>query len=183
MSKIESNTEEVTLNHDNERQYFKTACAPFKYREPITDIILALKYGSTGEAAEFLAPYMARSYAAISPAGIIVPVPLYKKRQSERGYNQAELLSRGVAKILGLPVNDKALVRVRETRVQKHMTPKERLENLKGAFNVTNKEQVKDKTIILVDDVFTTGSTVNECAKVLLKAGARRVEVLVASLA
>jgi ComF family protein len=107
-----------------------------------------------------------------------VPVPLSAQRQKSRGYNQAELLAVELAKILGLSYANDVLFRVKPTEAQKKMTIARRAANLKNAFTVMNKEKFYGRKIILTDDVFTSGATVNECAKVLIKSGAREVIVL-----
>lgn len=102
---------------------------------------------------------------------LIIPVPLHPQRERERGFNQAELLARR----LGREVDRKVLRRKKNTRSQTGLSRAQRNENLRGAFEV--RRPVRD-TVIVVDDVYTTGSTVNEVAKVLKHAGASRVEVL-----
>lgn len=110
------------------------------------------------------------------PIDAVVPVPLHRERERERGFNQSEILASIVAKRFHRPVLRKALARIRRTLPQAGK-PRDRVRNVRGAFTVGNPERVKDRTLLLVDDVFTTGATVNECAKVLMKAGARRVLV------
>jgi ComF family protein len=111
----------------------------------------------------------------VADADLIVPVPLYPKRLKQRGFNQALLLARAFPE---LPLGLEAVVRVRHTVPQVELKPKERRDNVKGAFAVPDLALVKDRNILLLDDVYTTGATVRECAKVLLKAGARQVDVL-----
>jgi ComF family protein len=108
-------------------------------------------------------------------ADLIAPVPLHPKRLKQRGFNQALLLAKAFPRI---PLGREALVRVRHTVPQVELKPKERRDNVKGAFTVPDPALVKGKNVLLLDDVYTTGATVKECAKVLRKAGARRVEVL-----
>lgn len=100
---------------------------------------------------------------------LVMPVPLHKKRLVERGFNQALTpLYRG-AKTLGLTVDYTSLARIRHTEKQAHLTAKQREKNIKGAFAVVDSGKVKGKNILLVDDVYTTGTTANECAKELKK--------------
>ena len=106
----------------------------------------------------------------------IVPVPLHRQRERERGFNQAEILASVLGNRLRRPVLRTALERIRATPPQRGK-PRERIRNVRGAFGVGKPEKIKDRTLLLVDDVFTTGATVNECAKILMKAGARRVLV------
>jgi ComF family protein len=111
----------------------------------------------------------------VAGADLLVPVPLHPKRLKARGFNQALLLARAFPEV---PLGREAVVRTRHTVPQVGLNPKERKDNVKGAFAVPDPARVKGKNVLLIDDLFTTGSTVKECAKVLLKAGARRVEVL-----
>ena len=117
---------------------------------------------------------------------LIVPVPLHVKKLRMRGFNPSFLLVKewvGIAKFLNvglpdIPVNINVLARRRWTEPQTGLGRKERLANIKNAFNISNDSKITGKRILLVDDVYTTGATVNECAKVLLKGGAGHVDVL-----
>lgn len=108
----------------------------------------------------------------------VVPVPLHRDRVTERGFNQAADLARAVARRRGIPLLQSALVRRKDTLPQYGLNLKERRRNVEGAFKVTRAEQVRGRRILLIDDVMTTGATVNECARVLLKAKANEVCVL-----
>lgn len=107
----------------------------------------------------------------------LVPVPLHRARRMERQFNQAEEIARSIGIETGLPVL-RLLKRVRRTETQTRLTRKQRMDNLKGAFAVRRSASGVPPGLILVDDVFTTGSTVDECAKMLRKAGAERIAVL-----
>ena len=109
---------------------------------------------------------------------LIIPVPLHIKRLRQRGFNQALILARAIGKKWQIPVNFSLLKRHKFTETQTGMNKTERKQNIKGAFEVRDKENIAGKNIIIVDDVYTTGATVNECAKTLLKAGAQKVTVL-----
>jgi ComF family protein len=111
----------------------------------------------------------------VEAADFLAPVPLHPKRIRDRGFNQSLLLSRAFP---GTPVARETVVRTRHTVPQVGLKPKERQDNVKGAFAVTGPARVRGKCVLLIDDLYTTGATVKECARVLLKAGARRVEVL-----
>ena len=176
------NKEPVSLMEKKQKQYFYKAYSAFKYEQPVVDLILSLKYSDNGEAAEALAVFMkeALQNTAIQDA-VLIPVPLHRRRYKKRGYNQAALLAQEIARLTGYNINEKIISRIKETKVQKEMDAKERAKNLRGVFEVIDKEAIKEKDIILIDDVFTSGSTVNECARVLRKAGARQVEVLTAA--
>jgi ComF family protein len=120
----------------------------------------------------------------LSPYQAILPVPLHKIRQRQRGYNQAAILAKILAQHFHLPLLTNNLIRIRHTHSQALLKGrKERQENVKNAFQVVNPSVLQDKQVILVDDVMTTGATVNECAKTLKQAGVKSVLVLALSRA
>jgi len=111
---------------------------------------------------------------------ILIPVPLHKTRKGERGYNQALLLSQEIKKSLNYEICDNKLLRIKYTKPQVKFNSKDRIINIQNSFRWKGKDELKGKTIILIDDVFTTGSTLNECAKELkLKAHVKEVWGLV----
>jgi ComF family protein len=112
------------------------------------------------------------------PLDIAIPVPLHKKRLRLRGFNQALLLAHGISEQFMIPLNYDNLIRIRYTRPQVELSGRDRAENVRGAFNLLRPAEVCEKRILLIDDVFTTGATMNECAKVLKDAGAASVTVL-----
>jgi ComF family protein len=109
---------------------------------------------------------------------LLVPVPLHRQRLRERGFNQSLLLARRIAQVHSLPVDATTLQRVRYTQPQTELSGPERRKNIRQAFAVARTTSISGKRVLLIDDVFTTGATVQECAKTLLKAGAKRVDVL-----
>jgi ComF family protein len=108
----------------------------------------------------------------LTPDFLTVPVPLHIRRLRERGFNQSLLLAKVVATDLGTQLDYLSLVRIRHTRAQTGLRKEERRKNVKDAFSVIYPEIIKGKKILLVDDVFTTGYTLNECARTLKKSGA-----------
>jgi len=112
---------------------------------------------------------------------MILCVPLHKQRERMRGYNQARLLSRAVSRELNIPDKSNLLVRVKNTKPQSLLGKEQRSENIKGAFRVVNENEIKGKKILLIDDILTTGATLNECARVLKEAGAIQVNAAVIS--
>ena len=108
----------------------------------------------------------------------VVPVPLHPKRLRERGFNQALSLARFISRFHSIPLDRNNLVRARYTHTQVGLSEHKRKENVKGAFFVKKEKNFRNKHILLVDDVYTSGSTVDECAKVLVNAGARTVQIL-----
>lgn len=109
----------------------------------------------------------------------IIPVPLHKKRYKERGYNQSYLLSKQIAKDINVSVNTNILFRIKNTPKQSKLNREKRLKNLDNAFMVKNKEALLNKNILLIDDVFTTGSTINECSRILKESGSKKVFVAI----
>ncbi|MGB2698055.1 MAG: ComF family protein [Candidatus Zixiibacteriota bacterium] len=105
----------------------------------------------------------------------IIPVPLHSTRKRERGFNQSEILAQELSDVTHIPVLKKVLKRTRNTKDQTKLTPEERIENVRGAFTLKDPEKIEGKKIILVDDVMTTGATLEECAIVLREAGVERI--------
>ncbi len=118
-------------------------------------------------------------------ADVVIPVPLNKRKERERGYNQSEFIAKGVSSVLGIPVVSHAIRRVKYTVTQTQLNADERKENIADAFVVDerSKGQVRGKVAIIVDDVITTGSTIQEAGKVLKNSGARRIIAASAGLA
>ncbi len=170
----------------NSPPWFATARAIARYRpsaegdrRSLPGIIRRHKYGldqSLQKAlAEFLGPELPYSSA---DCDLVVPVPLHRRRLWWRGFNQAALLARAVSRRMGRPVDAGALVRSRFTAPQTSQSHDERRRNVRSAFVVRRPQRVIGRRVLLVDDVMTTGATADECARVLLKAGAQRVDVL-----
>lgn len=162
-----------------------THFSPFTYEDPIRKMILELKYNDNGYIAKALAPYLAAVYLKqLQPLydkpPIIIPVPLHKSRHRERGYNQSEILAKELSKYLNLEIHTNLLIRKRKTIIQKHMDTKARFENIHGAFDIKANESnnIQNQNILLLDDVYTTGATTNECKNILLRHGARKVLIL-----
>lgn len=105
----------------------------------------------------------------------MLPVPIHPKKKKQRGFNQAEILTEELSKLTGMPWNPKLLYRTKNTKPQNALTPDERKTNIENAFAVSEPKTVENQKILLIDDIFTTGSTIHECAKCLLRAGANEV--------
>ncbi|MBD3384596.1 hypothetical protein GF407_06680 [candidate division KSB1 bacterium] len=138
-------------------------------------LIHAFKYREIKSLAKPLAEALAMTSPVMETLDALVPVPLHKVRFRERGYNQAELLARELAVILDIPVLQRALIRTRYTSPQAKMNREQRQRNVEGVFRVVDAGAIEDQRIGLVDDVYTTGQTMNACGRELRHAGAASV--------
>ncbi len=146
--------------------------------------IYQFKYHNRRIYGEFYAQELYRLYGKdIRRWGIdlIIPVPLHKKRRRKRGYNQAEVIAKHLGKLMDIPVDGKAVVRKRYTEPQKVLNDKERRKNLKGAFEV-KKGKVQSGNILLIDDIYTTGSTIDEIARVIIEKKHNKIWFLTISI-
>jgi len=158
---------------------YAVARAAMVYGGPARTAILALKHGDKPWLAGIMAVHMARAGAALITAEtLLVPVPLHRWRLWRRGYNQAGLLAQALAKRTGADIAIDALERVRPTPPSVGMGRAMRAKNVRGAFKVRDRGLVKGRTILLVDDVLTSGATADACARILRRAGAASVGVL-----
>lgn len=164
-----------------ERPPYETARAALKYNDSSRDLILGFKHADKLHSVLAFTPWLKRAgEEMLKDADYLVPVPLHRWRLIARRYNQSALIAQALARETKIPCLLEALTRTRDTPSQGHLNAKERFKNVKRAFalNPKIKEQIKDKTIVLVDDVYTTGATVTECAEALLKGRAGKVHVL-----
>lgn len=173
--------------YDEEKEYcmdckkhihqFDSGIAVFSYNEAIKKCIYEFKYKDMKIYGRFFGRKMAeygREYFGVWKAEVIIPVPVSKKKFLKRGYNQAEILAKELAKNTGIPMDNHVLYRSKDTKPQKEVNRDTRRKNLENAF-IVSKNVVKYKKVILVDDIYTTGSTIDECAKTLKAAGVQKV--------
>jgi ComF family protein len=168
---------------------FDRAVAYGSYDGGLRELVHLLKYNGVRPAAAVLGRMLAETIAGLQsefeqPPILVVPVPLFQGKRRQRGFNQAELIARAALKQLQderLRIRVDLLERIRDTHSQIGLTSHQRRENLRGAFAVERAAEVTGRDIILVDDVFTTGTTATECARVLRRAGARQVWVATAA--
>lgn len=157
---------------------FATARAPLAYGGPARKVVLALKHGRRLHLARLMARAMLRVAGPLPDDAVIVPVPSHRWRLWQRGFNQAAVIARQIARQSGRPLLVDALTRIKPTSSTKGLTRKQRAANVTGAFKVARKADVQGRAVVLVDDVMTTGATVAACARQLKRAGARHVAVL-----
>lgn len=167
------------------KRTFDGGMALLHYNEAARRSMAAIKYQNRREYLDFYAAAVKTRFGQkIARLGIdvLVPVPVHKSRRRERGFNQAEELARRLEKYLGIPVGTDLLKRTRKTAPQKELTPSERFKNLANAF-VAAPMPEGIRTVLLIDDIYTTGSTAEACTRVLKAAGAKKVYVLVLCIA
>jgi|SRR5437868_528360 len=165
---------------------FAKAVAYGSYDGGLRELIHLLKYDGVRPAAAVLAGMLADAIAGLDSCwtqrpAVIVPVPLHARKRRQRGFNQSELICREALKVKGLTdrmaLHAGVLERHQETQSQTGLTRHQRRENIRGAFLVARPQEIAAREILLVDDVFTTGTTVSECARILRRAGASKVYV------
>ena len=159
---------------------FDRAVSYGEYDSGLRDLIHLLKYSGVLPGAKPLGKLLAQSIEQLGlgdAAVVLVPVPLHASKRRERRFNQAELIARAALKHFSprLELDCNVLVRERATRSQVGLDRQARIENMHGAFRVIESQRIQGRTVIVVDDVMTTGTTVSECARVLKRAGAERV--------
>lgn len=162
---------------------FDKAYSAYEYLPPISKLIKDLKYENKRYLAEIFAKDLSKIYLReFIAADVLVPVPMTIEREKARGYNQSLLIAEYISKLIYVPVSNVA-IKLKETERQATLTAKERAANLKGSFKAFKKDFC-DKSVVIVDDVLTTGATADEFARILKRAGAREVYVLtIASVA
>ncbi len=159
---------------------FEQARSFGRYEGVLRNLIHHLKYDGFRPLARPLGNHLASAVQRLDAASfdLVLPVPLHSKRQRRRGFNQAALLAAELSKACGYRMGAADCVRVRDTRPQMGLRAAERQRNVAGAFEVPRPERLHSRRLLLVDDVITTGATVNACAQTLLDAGAGRVSVV-----
>jgi ComF family protein len=165
----------------NERPLYLQARATFRYDEHSRKLITRFKYSDQTQLAEIYGAWLAKAGGQLlAQTDIIIPVPLHYFRFVHRRFNQSALLANILSKKTGIRHIPNALKRSRQTTPQTGLTRKQRETNVKGAFTINNRyaSTIKGKNILLIDDVITTGSTIEQCTKTLLKSGAAQVNVL-----
>jgi len=152
--------------------------AAVAYGEQARALVLRLKYGRKTALARTMAGYMQRPLSELHPDALLVPVPLHRWRLWSRGFNQAQLIAAALTKLSGRPNDPFVLRRTRRTPKLKGMSATERRRAVQGAFALRPEVNVRGRHLVLVDDVYTTGSTADACARLLKRKGAASVELL-----
>lgn len=154
----------------------------FKYEGKIRKLIIDYKFNDKAYLSNFFAKIIIKNEKIcrkIKSYDIIIPVPIHKKRKNERGYNQSELIAKKIVKNINeLELVTDSLIKEKNTAAQSTLTKQQRKQNVKQVYKLENKEKIQNKKIILIDDIYTTGSTAEECSKILKQNGAKEILIL-----
>lgn len=169
-------------NHTNDRsKYFDYLFCALKYENFVRDKIILYKFYEQSYLYKTFVKIIIKNkkiYRFLKLYDIIISVPMTETKKKIRGYNQSELIAKELAKSLGLIFAKDILVKVKETQTQSTLSKTQRKNNIKGAFQVLDKTKIENKKVVLIDDIYTTGNTVNECSRMLKKAGAKQIVVV-----
>lgn len=168
------------LECQNNNKFFDFARSSLVYENQVQRLILNAKFHNNRWVQKYFAEMLCDTYNQCKmKVDFIVPTPISNERLQERGYNQAELIAKPLAKLLGLECKSDIVIKTKDNKRQSELSIKERRENVKGVYSIKNRYQVKGKRILVVDDILTTGSTLSEIARKLKSAGASEVYGLV----
>lgn len=166
----------------NERPPFSVHRSGGQYRGELKDAILLFKYRGYEILGKPLGRFLFESLKGEESlwwgVDAIVPVPLHSKRKRERGFNQAKILAEELSRLKNLPLEELILRKMKNVPAQTSLEREERAKNVRGAYAVLKGGKIRGKTVLLVDDVYTTGSTLKECSRELLKAGAKEIRAI-----
>lgn len=176
--------QEYCYDCKNKRHMYKTGVAAFSHVGDIKKSIYRIKYNNKREYVDFYGEELMKRFGneiKIWNCDALIPVPLHRSRKIKRGYNQAEIIAKKISKLSGIPVYKGVLKRVKKTKPQKELNDNERKKNVENAFKIQG-NIVELKKVIIVDDIYTTGSTIDACAKQLLKNGVQEVYFICLSI-
>lgn len=158
----------------------------FKYENLIRTQILAIKFQEKSYIYKTIAYFlknMQKSFENLKKYDIIIVVPISNQRKKERGYNQSYLIAKEISKLIKVPIVKKILYKIKNTEPQSTLNKKQREENAKGVYKVYNSTKIHNKKILIIDDIYTTGNTVNECANMLIQKGVQKSNIGVLTIA
>ena len=161
-------------------KYFDEHLYIFKYEGIVRKAILKYKFQEEAYLYKKFVNFLLKNknfFEKIKKYDTIIPVPISKKRFKLRGYNQSELIGKEIAKKLNINIETECLFKMKNITEQSKLSKEERLKNIQGVYKLFNNEKLKDRKILLVDDIYTTGSTVNECCKILKEANPKKIGV------
>ena len=158
----------------------------FKYKNLIRSQILSYKFQEKPYIYKTISTFLEnkqKNFEKLKKYDIMIVVPISRKRKKQRGYNQSELIAKEIAKIISLKIEKNILYKVKNTAPQSSLNKRQREENVKQVYKVRNIEKIKDQKILIFDDIYTTGNTVNECARTLIEAGLSRKNIDILTIA
>ena len=162
-------------------KYFENHYYIFKYDDIIRSIIIDYKFNEKAYIYRSIAEFINKNkkvYSKLYFYDIIIPVPISKKRKKVRGYNQSLLIAKEMAKIYDLKLKKNIIIKTKNNMAQSNLNKKDREANVVNAYKIIETKEITNKKILLIDDIFTTGATVNECSKTLKNAGAKKIDIL-----
>ena len=158
----------------------------FRYENLIRNQILSLKFHEKPYIYKTISYFLEnkrKNFENLKKYDIMIVVPISKKRQKERGYNQSELIAKEISKMLSIKIEKNIIRKIKNTPPQSSLNNEQRQENIRGVYKVFNIEKIKNKNILIIDDIYTTGNTVNECAKVLVENGITKQRIGILTIA
>ncbi len=167
-------------------KHYDYLISSYKYRSIIRKFILDFKFEDKKYLVDFLTSKLSKliiQYSKINHIDFILYVPISLKRFYERGYNQSFLLARNISKEIGIPIIKYGLIKIKHNKRQSELNHIDRFFNTKGVYKVNKIYDFKNKSVILIDDIYTTGNTVNECSRILKECGVKKIVVATVAIA
>lgn len=180
--KKQSENQIIKDGEEIEYKYFNELMYIFKYEGQIRKIILEYKFNEKAYIYLTFVNFLLKNekiFENIKSYDTIIPVPISKKRQKERGYNQSLLIAREISNQTNLKLVNNCLIKTKNIVEQSKLNKEDRRQNIQGVYKLQNMQLIKNKKILLIDDIYTTGSTVNECSKILRQGNPSKIGVLV----
>lgn len=178
---LESQAKFKIEKNQNANYYFQEHLYIFEYQGMIRKVILNYKFNDKPYLYKTIVNFLLKNqkfFQILEFYDIIVPVPISQERKKERGYNQSELIAKEIAQNTSTEYNNQCLFKTRNIIEQSKLNKEERQKNIQGVYKLYNQEILQNKKILLIDDIYTTGSTVNECSRILKQAQPKKIGVL-----
>lgn len=180
--KKQSENQIIKNGEEIEDKYFNELMYIFKYEGQIRKLILDYKFNEKSYLYKMFVNFLLKNkkiFENIKNYDTIIPVPISKKRQKTRGYNQSLLIAKEIAKQTNLELVNNCLIKTKNIIEQSKLNKEDRIQNIQGVYELKNKQLIENKKILLIDDIYTTGSTVNECSKILRQGNPNKIGILV----
>lgn len=179
--KLESQAKFKIEKNSNTNYYFEEHIYIFEYQGMIRKVILDYKFNDKSYLYQTIVNFLLKNekfFQILQSYDTIIPVPISRKRRNERGYNQSELMAKEIAKRVRIEYNNQCLYKTKNIIEQSKLNKEERQKNIQGVYDLYYHQKLQNRKILLVDDIYTTGSTVNECSKRLRQAQPKKIDVL-----